>query len=54
MNVRLDIREGNGTSSKTEVEDCRVLEIYTKAYNKCIPCARGWQPCNHDIDKGKY
>ena len=52
--VRLDIREGNGVSSKNSVEDFQVLGIYTKLYNKWLLCERGWQHWNHDIDKGKH
>ena len=41
VHVRLDIREGNGVSRKTIIEDYRVLGIYTKVYNKWLPCAIG-------------
>ena len=31
-----------------------MLGIYTKVYNKWLPCAIGWQSWNQDIEKGEY
>ena len=49
VHVRLDIREGNVTSSKTALEEYRVLGIYIKEYNKWLVFEREWQPWNQDI-----
>ena len=42
LHMRLEIREGNIAPSKMLLQDYQVLGIYTKDYNNCLPCERGW------------
>ncbi len=52
--VKLEISEGRGASVKKGIEDYRVLTIYTKTYNKWLPCEVGKQIWRKGIARGKY
>ena len=54
MHVKLEISEGRGAKKKVAVENYIVKCVYTKTYNKWMPCDVGKQLWTKGMNAGKF
>ena len=54
VHVKVEISEGRGASKMTAIENFVVLCVFTKTYNKWMPCDVGEQLWKKGTKKGKY